>query len=328
MPQLVSEYSSYWNAKRHRERQHKRERASRNEGRLASLPVGVPERKRAARSSFRETGAAVEQSRPALVQCIEAYFSQYTAVANVVVDHWMQKLSGSEFKVLLLFIRDTIGQESKRAAQCLESELTIDQIGERTGLNRESVVIAVRGLERTGDGLILAERRHRTTTRYSLNIGAVLAPRVGKSDSTTGFESENPTQAVSVESENPTLKGGFESENPTPYKEINKAAAAAALTAEEWTEVRRIEQHTDVKLDGKGAAALKAGAIEAELTLTHLRWFVQQSSFASARNRLAVLLTMAKQFRERAQGVEWPSTFDCEPSGNRRSFSAADISNL
>lgn len=317
---------------------------------MASLRLGIAGRGKGARRCFGATSAS-EQSRTALVPCFEAYFSQYTAVANVVVDRWMQELSGSEFKVLLLFIRDTIGQESKRAAQCLESELTIDQIGKRTGLNRESVIIAVRGLEATGHGLIVAQRKHRATTRYSLNLGAVLGPRVGKSDPVlarvgksdpcAGFGSENPMQAVGVESENPTLKRGFGSENPTPYKEIKKAAAAAAssgaaapclnaasILAADWIELRSIEEHAAVRIDGKNAQTLKRRVEAAGLTLAHFRWFVQRESFSGARSRLAVLLALARDFSERAVGIEWPECL--EPPANRgsRGFSASEISEL
>jgi hypothetical protein len=52
---------------------------------------------------------------------------------------------------------------------------------------------------------------------------------------------------------------------------------------------------------------------QANLTLAHLRWFLSDDKFAGARSPRAVLLTIAKEFRERAQGIIWPDSLDAQP---------------
>jgi hypothetical protein len=272
----------------------------------------------------------------------------YTAVSHVLIDHWMSTMSGTEFKLAVLFLRETIGHREKRTTDDLQLGMTLAQMQERTGADREAVVRAIRDLETKK--LVTARRVHRKMTVYTLDLEVLLRPWIGETDSSNSAESEIPTQTSSAESGmptqeplrvgetdptdsckvgnadpsrffesgEPTQNGGLESGFPTLLKEIrNKAAAAgssreptredSALTPAEWAEVRRIEQHAGVQLDGKNAAVLKAGAEGANLTLSHLRWFLGKETFAAARNRTAVLLTIAREFRERAEGMEWPA---------------------
>jgi hypothetical protein len=110
---------------------------------------------------------------------------------------------------------------------------------------------------------------------------------------------------------NPTFESGI----LTPYKEIETAAAersdheleldVSALTDSEWAEVRRIGALLGVQIDGKNATVLKGAAQHAGLTLSHLRWFLRNETFSGAKNRMAVLLTIVKEFRERATGIVW-----------------------
>lgn len=122
-----------------------------------------------------------------------------------------------------------------------------------------------------------------------------------------------------------------------PYKEVTAknclvAAAAAAfptrirepdagngeLTPNELSEIKRIEQRTGVRIDGLDALRLKAGVEQANLTLAHLRWFLRDERFVGARSPTAVLLTIARDFRERVKGIEWPECLDEVPDPSTR----------
>ena|GEM_PF-3370011 len=82
------------------------------------------------------------------------------------------------------------------------------------------------------------------------------------------------------------------------------------MTVADLGEIKRIEQHAGVRIDGKDARRLKAGAERANLTLAHLRWFLNDEKFAGARSRIAVPLTIAKEFRERSENIRWPEIID------------------
>ena len=93
---------------------------------MASFPSRVPEAARIGNTPpLRKAVSSSGIASPCFPEStahspeVKLYFSKYTAVANVVVDYCMRDLSGSEFKVILSFIRDTIGQET--APQVLPS---------------------------------------------------------------------------------------------------------------------------------------------------------------------------------------------------------------
>jgi hypothetical protein len=268
-------------------------------------------------SGCRGTGSAA---------AIQAYLRHgYSALSHAVVDYWMPKMSGAEFKLVVFFLRATVGDRDRRLHADMSLSVSLDEITRQTGLDRESAVKAIRDLERRQ--IISAIRSHRQTSVYILDLAALLNPwvgktdpglnsRVGKADSTTRLGSGIPTQSGVLASGKPTQNGTFKSGKPTPYKEIKKAAAAAfaisppgetkSLTPEELAEIRRIAESTKIQIDGKDALRLKAGVDQANLTLAHLRWFLADEKFAGARSPRAVLLTIAKEFRERAQGIIWP----------------------
>lgn len=126
-----------------------------------------------------------------------------------------------------------------------------------------------------------------------------------------------------------------------PYVFIEKTAAAAAvgptqirapdrqlgeLTADELAEIKRIEAKTGVRIDGMDALRLKAGVEQADLTLAHLRWFLRDERFVGARSPTAVLLTIAREFRERSRGMEWPDRLDdAESFAERPGFRGKEI---
>jgi hypothetical protein len=125
--------------------------------------------------------------------------------------------------------------------------------------------------------------------------------------------------------------------SPNVCSKGSKAAAAAAasragpldktenLTTEECAEIQRIAESANVRIDGKDALVLKAGAEKANLTLAHLRWFLADEKFASARNPRAVLLTIAREFPERAVGISWPDSLDAQPPPSPKGLTREQI---
>lgn len=269
-------------------------KASRNEQQLC----GCGRFREQARS--KTSGMSVEVARPPVEvdidhngRVLQRYLELgYTAISHALIDRWMSEMSGTEFKVAVLFLRRTIGDRDKRASADLRLGMTLAEMQTRTGADREAVVRAVRDLE--AKGLIAAQRAHRKTTVYDLQLEVLLGSSVWK-----------PDPGASIE---PGI--------PTPYKEIKKAAADCfrceaeqeirALTEPEWAEVRRIGAGLGVQIDGKNAMALKRAAEQADLTLSHLRWFLRDETFSGARNRIAVLLAIAREFPERSKGINWP----------------------
>jgi len=246
----------------------------------------------------------------------------------------MPKMSGAEFKLAIFFLRTTMGDRDRRVRADMTLPVSLHELTRQTGLDREAGIKAIRDLENRQ--IISATRAHRRTTIYTLDLLALLDPwigktdptwksRVGSSDSSIRLESEIPTQSEARESGIPTQNGTLDSGIPTPYKESNKAAAAAffisppaekeTLTSDELAEIRRIAESTKIRIDGKDALRLKAGVAAANLTLAHLRWFLADEKFAGARSPRAVLLTIAREFRERAEGITWPESLDDRPHG-------------
>lgn len=90
-------------------------------------------------------------------------FSPYnmTQVPNAVFDDLMPDLTGSELKVLLYIIRQTFGLRRYHGA------ISIDQLTLGTGLNRTTIMAAVKGLE---DRQAIIVERGQTRTVYRLNF--------------------------------------------------------------------------------------------------------------------------------------------------------------
>jgi hypothetical protein len=68
----------------------------------------------------------------------------YTAISHALIDWWMAEMSGTEFKVAVLFLRKTIGDRDKRASADLRLGMTLAEMQTRTGADREAVVRAVK----------------------------------------------------------------------------------------------------------------------------------------------------------------------------------------
>lgn len=275
------------------------------------------------------------------------YFSSgYSAVSHHVIDYWMPRFSGAATKVLLLVMRRTLGERECRRQGNLRVALGISEIAKAIGMNTQAVVAAIRELEE--NFLITAIRAHRKTTHYELQIQK-LNGRMVDSEDGPFLASENHHLTERVDDENHSLpgvlddeihyqNGGLGSENHYPYKEIKAAAAlptriqerdvgSGGLTPEELAEIQRIEQRTGVQIDRKDALRLKTDVERANLTLAHLRWFLRDERFASARSPVAVLLTIAREFRERTAGLKWPACLDdIEPRAMRPGLTGEEIS--
>lgn len=62
-------------------------------------------------------------------------------VPNIIIDYWMHKLSDTQFKVLMVITRKTLGWSKKR------DKISKSQIEELTGFKRNAVRLALRDLE-------------------------------------------------------------------------------------------------------------------------------------------------------------------------------------
>lgn len=84
----------------------------------------------------------------------------YFKFPNVVIDKLAAVLSGAEFKVLCVIIRQTIGWSKQW------DEISISQFEKKTGLSRQGILDCVESLETKE--LILTDRNPGITTRYAL----------------------------------------------------------------------------------------------------------------------------------------------------------------
>jgi hypothetical protein len=260
----------------------------------------------------------------------------YSAISNAALDYWMPRLSGPAFKMLMLFLRLTIGDQSKRFRGDMTVAIPLDDITEMTGLDRKAAIGATRDVE--SNKIVSIQRAHRQTTAYTVDLRALLDPWVGNPHSTPTLECRIPTQETGLEWAIPTQNAQLEWGIPTPYKETNKAAAAAPsnsskpnpeqLSTEDRSEIDRIAKSAGIRIDGKDALRLKCFVLEADLTLAHLRWFLADEKFNGARSPRAVLLTIAKEFRQRAEGVRWPDSFELHVAAETRGLTSQEILNL
>ena len=116
-----------------------------------------------------------------------------TQVPDIIIDRWMSKLSGAEFKVLLYITRRTYGFQKEGDTISLKqivSGITRrdgTQLDHGTGLNKDTVCKALNSLEERG--FIRRQRREDETgdlpNFYSLNIDLEIQPEA-VSEKTTG----------------------------------------------------------------------------------------------------------------------------------------------
>jgi hypothetical protein len=219
-----------------------------------------------------------------------------------------------------------------------------------TGLSDRAVQIALRDLEAAnaiqciyrsqGGGSEKGDRKKRTSTScYLLTPNSV--HREQHAEEIVTPNDVPPDEDVTPKQIHPlprtTCPPPPEPGSPNVFSKGSNAAAAAAasragpldktekLTTEDLAEIRRIEESTKIRIDGKDALLLKAGAIHAKLTLAHLRWFLADEKFPSARNPRAVLLTIAREFRERAIGIDWPDSLDAHPPPKPKGLTREEI---
>lgn len=145
-----------------------------------------------------------------------------TQIPDVILDRWMAKLSGAEFKVLLYIARRTYGfgkeGDTISLRQIVSGIRTKDgrQLDSGTGLNKDTVCKALNSLE--ASGLVIREQRSHEdygdlANFYRLNLDA------------DGFgvepedEPENPTRPPV--SENPT--GGGKKSQKSPSTRVVKS---------------------------------------------------------------------------------------------------------
>jgi hypothetical protein len=119
-----------------------------------------------------------------------------TPMPNRLLDVWMPRLRDTEWRVLCVVVRQTLGWQAPGGTGRKASDwLTQSQLKRRTGRNSEAVSRAVQRLvslgllcvrDAGGDALTSPEarRRHRGRLYYSLDEGACSMGEVRKANST------------------------------------------------------------------------------------------------------------------------------------------------
>lgn len=123
----------------------------------------------------------------------------------------MQKLSGSEWKVLTCLCRKIFGWHK----QNLRDQVSISQIEEMTGMSRETVTIAIKSLEEYKLIIkIVSGEIGQQKTYYELHI---------LEDPNSFYQSENPTPPQSENPTPPSRKIRPTKERPTKETALNKS---------------------------------------------------------------------------------------------------------
>lgn len=96
---------------------------------------------------------------------------RFTKVPDAIIDTWMPELSESEFKVLMVIVRQTLGWDKPR------DRISHSQFVKKTGLSQRAVTAAVESLstrnliritDHVGRPLVADERRYRKDICYEL----------------------------------------------------------------------------------------------------------------------------------------------------------------
>ncbi len=151
----------------------------------------------------------------------------YTQFPNIILDEYMEVMSGAEFKIISFIIRKTLGWHKER------DRISSSQIREKTGLSKNAVIEAIKMLKerkiitvkRTGKGKAIK-------TYYELDIDEhEYGSEIGPIKDSNGAESEPINELNGAESE-PTKERFKEIKNKE--NTLDKPAAS--------TPVMRIEK--------------------------------------------------------------------------------------
>lgn len=135
----------------------------------------------------------------------------FTQCPNILFEYWMQKLSGSEWKVLTCLCRKIFGWHK----QNLRDQVSISQIEEMTGMSRETVTIAIKSLEEYKLIIkIVSGEIGKQKTYYELHI--LEYPN-------SFYQSENPTPPQSENPTPPSRKIRPTKESSTKETALNKS---------------------------------------------------------------------------------------------------------
>lgn len=181
-----------------------------------------------------------------------------TQIPNVILDHFMPRLGGEDFKVLLFLFRKTLGWRKRR------DRLSLTQIQRGAGVSRHKAIDATRLFERLG---LIAKRRsgYRGTNEYEpvLTLSGdqvasivsaldALVRRAHRSGAATSARSGTPL-VHEAHKQKPTIQkdpmrtvvgGGVgEGEKPTGGNGASKrtrqqSTESSQATEEDWKEFR------------------------------------------------------------------------------------------
>jgi phage replication O-like protein O len=155
----------------------------------------------------------------------------YTQTPNDLFDHWLPLLKESELKVILVIMRKTFGWHKKK------DKISISQLMEKTGLSRETVIIAAKSLE--NKGLVIRKvsgKLGQQTTEYELIVNE---------DSNNSYQSEIPTRPVGIS--DPPLVGNSDPQKKhikEKEEEEKNSASSADFKIEEAEKTSQYLQET------------------------------------------------------------------------------------
>lgn len=96
-----------------------------------------------------------------------------TAVLDAITVHWLPVLSSSEFKILLLLVRESARSQHPPSATGPRIAIKFEQISERTALHSHAVVDSIRQLE---ERLIVSvERARRKPNIYTICLKTIMS---------------------------------------------------------------------------------------------------------------------------------------------------------
>jgi hypothetical protein len=289
----------------------------------------------------------------------------FVRLPNRCVKTWMRFLPSPPRAVLLWTIAETLGwhllstkdrRENPRKVQ-FGTSFSIAEVAEAAGLHRNSVAPAFDLLERLD--LIKREnvRGPKSSFFVSLNLERLLAQSVCKSeieDAQQLCNSMHSNCATSISNlHNPcanspalnkegkiSFKGRGIEPPPSasrtmeeqPAAETDSAAATIpsnSKTDEQWEPILALRtwRSEPFFLDGKARGAIIESLASAGFTLAHFAAFVVRAGLPNRIENIAgYLITVAKEFPQRAAGFDFPKCLACFDSGlTGAAFCGCDI---
>ena len=149
-----------------------------------------------------------------------------TQIPNVILDHFMPRLGGEDFKVLVFLFRKTLGWRKRR------DRLSLSQIQRGAGVSRHKAIDATRLFERLG---LIAKRRsgYRGTNEYEpvLTLTGDQVVSIGSALDALVRGAHHSGPATSARSDTPLVHEAHK-QKPTIQKDSKRTAGGGGVGEE------------------------------------------------------------------------------------------------